>query len=209
MRANRTNQFDRIAGIYDTLARLVYGQNIRESQCYWLDQIPEGSKILILGGGTGMILEDLESIKSAIEVWYIEPSPKMLVRSTRRKTNFNVHFIQGTELNIPALEVDVVITNFYLDLFPEKELQAVVRTIAPCLRREGIWIATDFVDEKKWWQGLLLFLMYQFFRFACAIQASALPTWEDSLQTQGLRVVKKRNFFGGFISSIVLERANG
>ena len=45
--------WDRIARIYDRLARLVYGRQIVRAQVDLLEHISPGSRVLIVGGGTG------------------------------------------------------------------------------------------------------------------------------------------------------------
>ncbi|MEZ4686196.1 MAG: hypothetical protein R3B47_09055 [Bacteroidia bacterium] len=68
--------FNRLAPVYDFLASLVFGNRIRQAQRWLLDFIPEGSSILILGGGTGWILEELAE-KAHIQpctIW-INPRP--------------------------------------------------------------------------------------------------------------------------------------
>src|SRR5690348_16816239 len=100
---NTLNSFDRIAGFYDALARIVFGKHIMNSQCYFLDALNDGSKVLILGGGTGWLLAELLSRKPHCEVWYVEASQRMITLSEVKTgaVKKNVHFIHGTEQSIP------------------------------------------------------------------------------------------------------------
>ena len=70
--------FDLIAPYYDSLARLVFGDSIRHCQLEYLDKIPPGAQVLILGGGTGWLLGELMKINPSCRVWYLESSIKML-----------------------------------------------------------------------------------------------------------------------------------
>jgi ubiquinone/menaquinone biosynthesis C-methylase UbiE len=201
------SNFDFIAPAYDQLARLVFGKSIVESQLYFLNAIPEDASVLILGGGTGWLLEELITRKPNCSVCYIEASSKMLTLTNQRKFNEKMTFIHGTENDIPSrFKYDVVITNFYLDLFSEKKLDDVVKKITAHVSATGMWIATDFVDGKKWWHRLMLKVMYQFFCFTSGVEASTLPTWEKSM-LQHLWIEQDHKLtYGTFIKSVILKR---
>ncbi|MEO7989565.1 MAG: class I SAM-dependent methyltransferase [Chryseolinea sp.] len=200
--------FDKIASIYDRLARLVFGDAIQKAQEYFLNDIFSESRILILGGGTGALLAKLLELKPACEVWYIEASGKMLELS-KEKTNHSdrVHFIQGTENSIPSeIRFDVVITNFYLDLFTEEVLDSVLEKIQNVCKPEALWFVTDFIDRKKWWQFVLLKIMYSFFRITCSVEVTRLPNWNQSLLRRNLIKKKSEFFFEKFIEATVYHR---
>ncbi len=89
--------------------------------------ITQQDRLLILGGGSGWILESINALSFDGEVWYIEASSEMIRLASKRQLDFKVHFIHGTEENIPQEVVfDAVITNFYLDLFPDERLPLVL-----------------------------------------------------------------------------------
>jgi tRNA (cmo5U34)-methyltransferase len=202
------NGFDHIAGLYDTLARIVFGRRIVQAQRYFLEDVADGSKVLILGGGTGWLLGELLSHKPNVEVWYVDASQRMIALS-REKINDkgNVHFIHGTEQDIPSeISVDIVITNFYLDLFSNEALKKILPDIATRMKENARWIATDFVYRGTWWQAALLQVMYWFFRAVGAIESSRLPAWEEALQQAGWIPMKEKMFFRGFIKTAVHKR---
>jgi ubiquinone/menaquinone biosynthesis C-methylase UbiE len=200
--------FDHIAGLYDILARIVFGEHIVHAQHYFLKDIADGSKVLILGGGTGWLLAELLSRNPNAEVWYVEASQQMIALS-REKINDkgNVHFIHGTEQDIPAeISVDMVITNFYLDLFSSEALAKILPEITTRMKENTRWIATDFVYQGKWWQSALLQIMYWFFRTVGAIESTRLPLWQAALRQAGWIPVKEKMFFRGFIKTAVYKR---
>lgn len=201
------NDFDSIAFIYDFLAKLVFGRSMRESQQYFLTEIRKRSKVLILGGGSGWLLEALLNQKPDCEVWYIEASAKMISLSKSKvRTDQAVHFIHGTEQDIPvSIEYDAVITNFYFDLFSDHELEDIVIKIQSSMRPGSLWIITDFVDNKKWWQGMMLKTMYWFFRITCNLQSQQLPDWKVSLDKAGVREIASKTFYSGFIKTVLSQ----
>ncbi len=200
--------FDGIATVYDRLARLIFGNAIQKAQEYFLNDVPLESKVLVLGGGTGALLAKLLELKPTCEVWYIEASEKML-KLSKEKTNDSgrVHFIHGTENSIPSeIRFDVVITNFYLDLFPDELLDSVLEKIQKASKPDTLWLITDFVDGKKWWQFVLLKIMYSFFQVTCGVQATYLPNWNQILLRRRLTKKKSELFFGKFIEAAVYYR---
>ena len=200
--------FDRIATVYDRLARLVFGDAIQKAQEYFLNDIPLESKVLILGGGTGAFLAKLLEWQPTCEVWYIEASEKMLKLSEEKANHSDrVYFIHGTENSIPSeIQFDVVITNFYLDLFSDELLDSVLEKIQKVCKPDTVWLVTDFIYGKKWWQFVLLKIMYFFFQITCGIETTRLPNWNQGLLRRSLIKKKSELFFGKFIEATVYYR---
>ena len=79
------NNYDRIARYYDTLSRLVFFRSQIKAQTDQLQVIPPGSRILIVGGGTGWILEEIAKVQaSGLSITYVEISEEMLRLSKER-----------------------------------------------------------------------------------------------------------------------------
>jgi ubiquinone/menaquinone biosynthesis C-methylase UbiE len=207
---DRLDRFNWIAPHYDAISRLVFGKAIFHSQLWALKSLPPGSAILVLGGGSGEILPALVRMNPSCTVWFVEASSKMLslagaVLTAEKKKN--ITFIHGTEKAIPPhLAFDVVITNFLLDLFPDAEAGILCRELIQKIDPQGLWFVTDFSDDGKWWQRILLWTMYRFFVVTCKIRAVRLPAWEDHLRSVGLIERESKRFYGGFIKSIVYQR---
>ncbi len=197
--------FDSVANYYDRLAKLVYGKAIRNAQVCFLHTIPPHAKILILGGGSGEILPALFNVNPGCEIYFVEASQKMIARAKRHEMLGVVHFIHGTEQNIPELTFDCVLTGFYLDLFAELTLRKIVAHIEAHLGPNAKWIATDFIANKIW-QRVLVKLMYTFFKITTTIETTALPDWQKMLEQRGLRRRNSASFFGDFIHSVVYQK---
>jgi ubiquinone/menaquinone biosynthesis C-methylase UbiE len=206
------DRFNWIAKYYDLLSGFVFGKAISRSQLCFLNSIPPRSTILILGGGTGSILKPLLDLNPSCKILYIEASGKMISLAKRRlgRPNFErIRFIHGTESAIPAeMDFDVIITNFFLDIFSEAEVLRVAASLYKKLRTHGFWYVSDFVDEGKWWQKGVLCLMYRFFGETGSIDAMQLPGWQRILKSVGLRAVQDKDFYGAFIKSIVYKKTD-
>src|SRR3954468_17972355 len=82
--------YDAIAGIYDILAGMFIGKSLRNAQIYLAQNIPTGAKVLIVGGGTGWILEEITRIHSSgLQIDYLDKSANMILKAAKRKFGQN------------------------------------------------------------------------------------------------------------------------
>lgn len=199
--------FNKIAPVYDGLARLVYGKSIVESQTHFFTQLEKARHILIMGGGSGWIVEELMKHTKA-EVVYVDASSSMIALAKQRNHLHNqIKFIHGTEDDIPIGKVfDSVITNFYLDLFTEEQQQEVIIKILPALSAKGLWLVSDFVKSDKVWHQFLLFTMHQFFKQFSKMETRSLADWEAALYKNDLTQLQTESFYNGFIKSAVFVK---
>jgi ubiquinone/menaquinone biosynthesis C-methylase UbiE len=204
------NGFNKIARFYDALARLVFGKELVRSQKHFLPLIPNKSRVLILGGGTGWILPELLRHAPDSDLLYIEASSVMLERAKSHVVGHHcgrIQFVHGTEMNIPQVSCfDVVITNCYFDLFSNTQLQELIPVVHNTLVKGGYWFATDFVSSGKWWYRPVLTVMYSFFRLTARVKVSKLPDWHALLLIAGLKQEAAFRFFHGFILSVVFRK---
>lgn len=202
------NQFDRIAAVYDWLAQLVFGQRLTLAQEIYLSQILPRSRVLILGGGTGKIIGALKRAQPDCRVTFVDASQAMLQRAKERNNALaGIEFVHGTEQSIPPGALyDVVITPFYLDMFPEDQLREVINRIGLAMDIHGKWLVTDFYSPTTIGQRWLERIMYLFFRVTTGISAKSLPDWKASLRNKGW--IEKNHTRNGFIDSAVFVRAN-
>jgi ubiquinone/menaquinone biosynthesis C-methylase UbiE len=105
--------YDNIARVYDLLSRVIFGRHIEQAQVCMLEYVPSGSSILIVGGGTGWILEKLsDQYPHGLQIDYVEISAEMIVLSEKRNHKENVvNFInKPIEEFISDKSYDVIIT---------------------------------------------------------------------------------------------------
>jgi len=96
------NNYDRIARYYDVLSRMVFFRAQLKAQIDQLHFIPANSSVLIVGGGTGWILEEIAKVHSSgLRITYVEISAKMLDLSRKRKVGAN----EVTFVHSPAEEL--------------------------------------------------------------------------------------------------------
>jgi len=203
------SNYDNSAWFYDSLSRLVYGKALVNAQVYLLQFVKPGSTILIAGGGTGWILEELARIHpTGLKITYIEISANMMSLSKKRWIADNeVIFINSAVEDVPVTtQFDVLITPFLFDNFKEETLQKIFSHLHTQLKAGGLWLNTDFQLSGKWWQNVLLKSMFIFFRLICSIETSVLPDIKRQFEQYTYTVIIEKNFFGGFISSTTYSK---
>ncbi len=201
--------YDTIALFYDRLARLVYGEALIEAQVSHLKAIPARAHILIVGGGTGRILEEIAKVySSGLCITYIDASAKMIALAKSRDTAGNkVTFIASRIEAIEAYALyDVVITPFVLDNFTDEQLPQIGASIDKQLKTNGTWLYCDFQNTNVFWQQALLKIMYFFFRLTCGIEASRLPAADAWFAQNGYQLKEQITFMNGFVASCIYEK---
>jgi tRNA (cmo5U34)-methyltransferase len=214
-----SHNFDSVALWYDTMAAWVFGKAIRQAQLETIAWIPDGSAVLIIGGGTGWYLKELLARKKLQKVVYLEASGRMLDLTQKKLKGLSptltatVELRHGTEQNLYKEELfDVIVTHFFLDIFAPTRLQQVTSSLKEVLNPHGLWLITDFRLSSNqtgfayWWKKVLIASMYLFFRFFCRISAKELPDFGHVFSELGMQPVHKKYFFRGLIFSAVYTR---
>ncbi|SDJ87514.1 Methyltransferase domain-containing protein [Catalinimonas alkaloidigena] len=190
-----TGNFDRIAPWYDGLAALVFGNRLRRAQAQFLHYIPPHSRVLVLGGGSGWLLEQVLRLHPAVSVVYLEASHAMLEAARQRTqplAHQRVEFRQGTETDLhPQETFDVVLTFFVLDLFTNQALPTAMLRLYQALRPGGHWLFTDFDWPERrpafWWEQGLIWGMYRFFGVVSEVCARQLPPYRAAFEALPLQ----------------------
>ena len=206
------NNYNSIANIYDVLSRVVFGKSIMKAQIFLLKYIPENSKVLIVGGGTGWILSELSKMyEKGIEIMYVEKSAKMIALSKQKNIQHNsVEFINaGIEEFPTGKKFDIIFTAFLFDNFLPEKIEFVFSKLNQLLKPNGLWLYADFMNDKmnsKWWQKFLLKTMYLFFKITCNIETQQLINM-SAYFVGGYNKLSEKYFYSRFIKSAVYKKA--
>jgi SAM-dependent methyltransferase len=205
--------FDGIAPFYEASARLVFGNQHRRAEAFFLPKIPENSRVLLVGGGAGHLLASLLSARSPAFVAFVEPSGAMRRRAERRVARLPnagvVRFLEKDQALERLAPFDALLTPYVLDLFSDETLET--RFLPPlmaALSPGAVWLFTDFVPPSRRWQKALLRVMYAFFRLTARIPARHLPDYERQFRRWGFEPTERRRFFGTMIETLRLQRKN-
>jgi tRNA (cmo5U34)-methyltransferase len=206
--------FDRVASFYDPLSRLVFGRALEQAQLALLPFIPDKARVLLIGGGSGWLLEQLLCSGKTSQILYLEASPNMLRKAQQRVhasiTGAVVEFRLGTEAALlPQERFDVVITPFLLDLFPAPRLGHLMDRLHAALAPGGLWLFADFwpvTSPPPLWQRLLLQSMYVFFGMLSGVKATGLPDFSRQFDQLYLQEIFSESFYGDMVQAKVYRK---
>ncbi len=181
------NDFNRVAGIYDTLAQIVFGSQLDTMRGLSLKHVSPSSRVLIVGGGTGACLE---AIPASCSVDFVEKSSAMVTRAARRERSSIVNFICEDFLNWQAeANYDAIVTPFFLDAFAPNSLERVLVKIANLTGDDGLLCVTDFRDSGKLRHRSLLWGMHTFFRITAQLESGKLLDLHSAVVEKGWKSV--------------------
>lgn len=200
--------YDKVANVYDLLSRMVFGNSIVKAQVCMLPFVNAGGKILIVGGGTGWILEEIaQKYREGLQIDYVEASAKMIDLSKKKNIGKNeVKFIKMPIEDWHAeYSYDIIITPFFFDNFDAPQIDFIFSKLHKTLNAKGFWLYADFTNEEeksRYWQKIILCIMYFFFRVTCGIEAKKLIVM-DSYFATAYKVAFTVSHYHGFIKSVV------
>lgn len=191
------NDFDRIAPLYDRLVSLTFGKSLMNCQVTHLNRLHKASNILVLGGGSGKILQHLPKGSC---ITYIDKSSKMIKLAKGRKKDDHIEFLAMDFLDfISSIKYDAIICPFFLDCFDKQTLQSVLIKVKKILKPSGHLIVADFDVNNTHW--LISSGMHAFFKMVARLQSSQLQPIDEMIVSNRLKLVEKKYFLRKMIFS--------
>jgi ubiquinone/menaquinone biosynthesis C-methylase UbiE len=188
---------------------MVFGNALVKAQTYFLPEIPADAKVLIIGGGTGWILEEIaKTHPTGLNIVYVEISAKMMALSRKRNLDANqVIFINRAieEVEYPE-HFNVIITPFLFDNYKQGDLPATLQHIHQMLKPGGIWLNTDFQLTGKWWQFAMLKSMLLFFKVLCGVESWRLPDVGWEFDKLCYTLIETKLFFRAFVGTRMYKK---
>jgi ubiquinone/menaquinone biosynthesis C-methylase UbiE len=177
--------FDLVAPHYHWLEKIAFGNALQRARTRWIHTIARPKRTLIVGEGDGRFLCELVRAFPTIDVDCIDASEGMLqlaqarLRRMHPESFSGVHFIREDILKwSPRKSYDLLVTHFFLDCFPDRELQAIIAKLASAAEPGAVWLIADFtVPQNRFTRAhakLWLRMMYGFFRATARIVANEL-----------------------------------
>jgi ubiquinone/menaquinone biosynthesis C-methylase UbiE len=177
--------FDLVAPHYRWLEAVAFGNALQRARTRWIDTLARPKRTLIAGEGDGRFLCELTRAYPKIDVDCIDASEAMLrlardrLRRMHPESFSRVHFFHEDILEwSPQQSYDLLVTHFFLDCFPGKELQAVIAKLASAAEPGAVWLIADFTIPRTRFARahakLWLRMMYTFFRATAGIAANEL-----------------------------------
>lgn len=181
------NNFDLVAPFYDRLSKVVFRDQLSNAQFVFLNQIRSTDSVLVLGGGTGELLDYIPKCGS---IDFLEKSNKMVERAKKRKST-GISFINEDFLTWEiGSTYDVIICPFFLDCFNDRSLRVVLNKIQTLLKNGGKLIVNDFQSTGS--NSFQLSLMHRFFRIFSNLEASFLLNINQIVIEQGFELMEEK-----------------
>lgn len=188
--------FDFVSSFYDGLARVVFGSSLEEAYRWHLQGIDADKKVLIVGGGTGKILEQLKNQ----EIFYVEKSKGMLSK-INHELSPKADFIKIDYLDYKPTDLfDYILFPFFLDCFHKENLMKVLGKARTELKPEGKLIVTDFDLEQS--NPLLLRIMHLFFIAIASLESKRLKDLRGIIRDCGFEQTSIQFFRHGIFSGV-------
>lgn len=192
------NDFNLIAKVYDVGVSAVFGKVVKQSYTYFLDRITSTDRVLIVGGGTGQILNH---ISPTCEIHYVDQSREMIQLAQQRR-NENIMFFEIDFFDFKeSHRYDWIVFPYFLDLFNEDEVTQIFKSAGSMLTKKGKFIVTDFALPKRVFQKTLLSIVIKVLRPLVKLQITQLSSIQAVLIKGGYQVLALKEWREGFIFS--------
>lgn len=169
-----------IAWIYDLFVKLVFGNRQERANNEFIGKIPDKSRVLIVGGGTGKIINELDKLDKSLEVDYVEISSKMILISKRRTNRaLSLTFYNKSIVDFDRKGYDVIITNFFLDQFTQSVGQEIAIHLYSKLKKDGFLIFSDFIPTNNLFDRFIIAVSFSFLRLTANLGTNRLPDYND------------------------------
>lgn len=209
--------FDRVAPHYGWMERLLAGRSLQRCRTALLDALPTPANVLIPGEGHGRMLAALLAKFPEAQFTCIDSSPQMIRAAERHLhdrtlSTKRVQFIEIDMLDwVPPTGVfDLIVTTFFLDCFPPREVETIVPKLATAATSDAHWLNADFRPPPSgptgWRTMAILRLLYAFFRITAGVHARHLTTPDPCLAKHRFTLKERRILDWGLFQSDLWQR---
>ena len=208
---------DGIARYYEVLEHLSFGRSLERSRFAFLGEARTSRRAIVCGGGDGRFLVRLLRVNSRVEVDFVELSPKMVELAEQRVAGMGRRFRERVRFRVrdvwefePRTDgYDLIVTNFFLDCFSEKELTAIVARLGSWGTRDSRWIVSDFREAEgpisRLWTWAVIRALYVAFRVATGLPVTRLPNYGAALAREGYLLRCEERALAGLLHSSLWE----
>lgn len=205
--------FDFVAPFYDLIVYLVFGKTFINLQSEVFAELQSQNNCLIIGGGSGQVLELAIEAKLSKHFYYADLSPKMLRKA---KSRIETHPEVPVDFSLEwkawkSNEFDYIVLPFVLDCYPASQVSAMIQELKECLSPKGKIVLFDFNEEVEHdyapaiWKHVLISWLYMFFRKTAGVQATTLAPFNLLFGKQGFKPELRNTRMNGWIQGVVFS----
>jgi len=198
---------DLIAPHYWWIERLGMGRALERRRRWFLPEIGNARRALVLGDGDGRFLRELLRRSGGVRADYVDLSRGMLASARQKVGDERVNYKQGDALTLefPQDEYDLIATHFFFDCFGPSELEMLIERVAQAAKPGAQWIVSEFRTPHIP-ARLMVGALYLFFGITTGLKNHKLVDHRPFLRSQGFRLVKASHSRGALVVSELWER---
>lgn len=210
--------FNRVAPYFERLEKIVFNKKMQRCRTAHIAELPPVKKIALVGEGNGQFLLELIKLCDCEQIHCIDASQAMLDLAQKRLQKFSPDTSDRVKFYLRDLTVeampdqnyDLIVTNFFLDVFNEQSLIESIRKIAASCEKNAVWLYADFQISGGMFQrmraNVLIKIMYVFFRLVAQIQTQRLIDPSEILEKQGFKLKSQVEFDHGLMRAELRQR---
>jgi ubiquinone/menaquinone biosynthesis C-methylase UbiE len=207
--------FDRVARIYRWAEYLSLGPLLIRTRTRYLPQVAHSRRALVLGDGDGRFLARLLQQNPSIHALAVDTSAKMLhllrQRCLRAAPRAALNTLQASALEItPSRDTDLIVTHFFLDCFPQPEVDALTERIAAQVQPGTLWLLSDFAVPSsrilRPLAALYIRALYLAFRVLTGLRTTRLPDPHEALARAGFMRITRHERLCGLLYTELWQR---
>jgi demethylmenaquinone methyltransferase/2-methoxy-6-polyprenyl-1,4-benzoquinol methylase len=145
----KSRSYERMSSIYEWMTALFTGGQNLVTRMSQIEDMRPGQRVLYVGVGPGE--EAVEAARRGIIVICVDLSPGMveLVRRRFEKAGVAGEFVCADIMEYePEQPFDVVVANFFLNIFPRPVMEKIMTRLVALVRPGGDFVVADFAAPR-------------------------------------------------------------
>jgi SAM-dependent methyltransferase len=198
---------DLIAPHYWWIERLGMGRMLERRRRWFLPELGNARRALVLGDGDGRFLRELLRQNSAVRADYVDLSRRMLELARQKAGADRVTYrqVDARTLDLTRDEYDLIATHFFFDCFGPDELGALIARVANAAKPGAQWIVSEFCTSNLP-ARLLVRALYMFFGITTGLKTRKLSDHRPILESHGFQLTGASHSRGGLVVSELWKR---
>jgi ubiquinone/menaquinone biosynthesis C-methylase UbiE len=198
---------DLLAPHYWWIERLGLGRTLERRRRWFLPELKDARRALVLGDGDGRFLRELLRSNPAVRADYVDLSRRMLELARDKAGAERVDYRQADARTVefPGNEYDLIATHFFFDCFSASELDVLIGRIVGSTKPRARWVVSEFCVPSIA-ARLLVSALYAFFRLTTGLKTRELVDHRPILRAHAFRLTKASHSRGGLVVSELWER---
>jgi SAM-dependent methyltransferase len=180
---------DLIAPHYWWIERLGMGGALERRRRWFLPEIANAQRALVLGDGDGRFLGELLWRNAVVRADYVDLSGRMLELARQKAGIERVDYQKADARTVEFRhgEYDLIATHFFFDCFEADELDVLIGRVAASTKPRAQWVVSEFRNS-SFAARLLVRFLYLFFRITTGLKTRTLVDHRPILQSHGFRL---------------------